>query len=660
MSKVRKVKTAAEVRQYKTDKYNLVKSKYKTILEILENDVSSICSNEKAKIEETFRLLREFNVTPNTISKILSHIKVNKNMADVTRYLLSNIFVSPFNFLTIEVALLRFRKCIQIKEARKLTVHPSVEVRGWLSDCFIKEFNKFYEELENVNTRYKQIFALPTSYLTENLRTIYLHRLTNEIVEKTDFNAVPYVTTDYFVRFEKQLGDDILDIFYDDEPADIDMEALTTFISSNETPEFKYDYEQKEAIQKALQYRASIINGAPGTGKSTIVKMINNFKQNVNVSNKLHIYNLGPTGLAAKNLQKCGTAGAGVCSTFHAFINKMRTIQYNKDPDFYNAHIHINADECSMVNMLLLRDLISTILTTRSMFKAKFTMTFIGDTSQLPPIGIGYPFKCMIDSDLFPITMLTKINRSVESISEKITKMNMDKRLARNDFVNNTFRFIDTADFRYQNIKSILDSLGFNPMDTHVLIPQHDKEPLCDTSTHEKLMKLPIQGIESTNYLLQRIWNNSKDGYTFINSQMVAVGDRVVRIVNDYKDEQISRVNGDSGIISYINTANNTVVIKYYDDNTKDEVVTYDEFSELFQLFYASSVHKMQGSQKTNIVIIVHPSHRWDKKLIYTAISRAQSNCIIIGNFNKFFRAQEEKSPKQFTYFMREFINYEL
>jgi len=656
-------RTKEEKQQKKTDTFNAYKSRYKSILELMKNETFGIkhaLNGEISKINHTFILLEKYNVSSNNVGKILNYLKVNKNVAWVTNYLLSNIFVNPFCFLTMEVTLLRFQKCMKIKNDMNLTVKPEDVVRGWLSDCFIKEFNKFYEEFEYVKARYKQLFALPTSYLTQNLRTIYLHRITREVVEKSNIHAVPYVTTEYFIQFEKQLGEDILNLFYDDEPEDIDTDKVMDFICDTSTIE--YNEQQKEAVKNALKYKGSIINGAPGTGKSTILTMVNRYMEETKCDEKLHIYNLGPTGLAAKNLHKCG----GCCSTIHAFINKMQSIQYTHgvDTNIHKSHIHINMDESSMVNMLVFRDLISTIMTTQKMFKARFTITFVGDISQLPPIGIGFPFKSIIDTGLFPVTELTVINRANDVIGEKITKMNTKKRIARNDFERDEFRFIETDNFTYENIESIMRNLNYTPNNTHVLIPQHDKDQLCDTSTREKVMNMQIQGIESTNYLLQRLWNNSRDGYTYIKSQMVAVGDRVVRTVNDYKDENCPRANGDSGEIFGIDIDKNEVTVRYYDLNrdgkVDTEVVSYDEFDELFKLFYASSVHKMQGSEKDNIVIIVHPSHRWNKKLIYTAISRAKSNCTIIGNFQRFFRAQEENDERHFTYFMREYVTLEV
>ena len=64
-------------------------------------------------------------------------------------------------------------------------------------------------------------------------------------------------------------------------------------------------------------------------------------------------------------------------------------------------------------------------------------------------------------------------------------------------------------------------------------------------------------------------------------------------------------------------------------------IVTYKsgEFDK-FTLAYAISIHKSQGSEYDNVVVILAKSFRrmFYNKLIYTAITRAKSSLIIIGN----------------------------
>jgi exodeoxyribonuclease V alpha subunit len=62
------------------------------------------------------------------------------------------------------------------------------------------------------------------------------------------------------------------------------------------------------------------------------------------------------------------------------------------------------------------------------------------------------------------------------------------------------------------------------------------------------------------------------------------------------------------------------------------------------ELAYAITVHKAQGSQWERIVVPVFDSRLLDRTLLYTAITRAQSQVVLVGDRNAFERAVMEPS----------------
>jgi exodeoxyribonuclease V alpha subunit len=52
------------------------------------------------------------------------------------------------------------------------------------------------------------------------------------------------------------------------------------------------------------------------------------------------------------------------------------------------------------------------------------------------------------------------------------------------------------------------------------------------------------------------------------------------------------------------------------------------------QLAYATSIHKMQGSEFPCSIVITHKSHAFmhHRNLLYTAVTRAQKSVVIIGD----------------------------
>ena len=90
--------------------------------------------------------------------------------------------------------------------------------------------------------------------------------------------------------------------------------------------------------------------------------------------------------------------------------------------------------------------------------------------------------------------------------------------------------------------------------------------------------------------------------------------------------------NGDIGYIKSIEYIDSKLYISI---DYMGNIVTYKsgEFDK-FTLAYAISIHKSQGSEYDNVVVILAKSFRrmFYNKLIYTAITRAKSSLIIIGN----------------------------
>ena len=119
--------------------------------------------------------------------------------------------------------------------------------------------------------------------------------------------------------------------------------------------------------------------------------------------------------------------------------------------------------------------------------------------------------------------------------------------------------------------------------------------------------------------------------------------------------------NGDIGIIS--KDVDDNIQIKYLETNMIQKV-SKEELYEDFQLAYCLTVHKVQGSQYDNIVLIMVDNHEfsWNnhtsKKLLYTAISRAKKNCIILGNPELFMNAQKQNNIVEITYFLKKFNQY--
>lgn len=105
------------------------------------------------------------------------------------------------------------------------------------------------------------------------------------------------------------------------------------------------------------------------------------------------------------------------------------------------------------------------------------------------------------------------------------------------------------------------------------------------------------------------------------------LGDKVMQTQNNF-DKDI--YNGDIGFIQGMDMIEHTLIVDF-DGRT----VTFD-WSEADQLTlaYAVSVHKAQGSEFPVVVMPVVTQHyiMLQRNLLYTAITRAKSLCVLAGS----------------------------
>jgi exodeoxyribonuclease V alpha subunit len=133
-------------------------------------------------------------------------------------------------------------------------------------------------------------------------------------------------------------------------------------------------------------------------------------------------------------------------------------------------------------------------------------------------------------------------------------------------------------------------------------------------------------GCQNLNALLQQTLNPhgpsvQRYGWTY------RLGDKVMQTVNNYDKEVF---NGDIGRIAGVDDGEQEITVRF-----ADRGVRYD-FNELDELIpaYATTVHKAQGSEYPAVVAPIHTQHYplLQRNLLYTAITRAQKLCVLIGS----------------------------
>ncbi len=119
-------------------------------------------------------------------------------------------------------------------------------------------------------------------------------------------------------------------------------------------------------------------------------------------------------------------------------------------------------------------------------------------------------------------------------------------------------------------------------------------------------------------------------------------GDRVIQLRNNY-DKLV--FNGEIGRIVAVDPERGRVGVAFEDNHAEYDLADLDELG----LAYAISVHKSQGSQYPAVVIPIHQSHylMLRRNLLYTAITRAERVCVLVGTRSALMQAVRNEDERR-------------
>lgn len=439
----------------------------------------------------------------------------------------------------------------------------------------------------------------------EYLKYIDSLALRNKIVL---FNE--YVTLTDFYSTEKSILMDINRI--NDIKSSIKVDKIDTYISEYEKiNNITFNNDQKDAIKGAILNNFFIITGGPGTGKTTIIKAIVMILKDILDLTHEDIALLAPTGRASKRMAESVGAPA---YTIHKYL------KWNKETesflvDEYNKSSErvVIVDESSMIDIFLFSSLLKGL-------KLNVKLILVGDANQLPSIGPGDLLNDLLHISTIKNKYLNTIYRVKEGsyITYLANDIKNKKHFDKFPANYSDFKFIESSD---DDIKKYLSEIvtkavnkGIHSENFQVLAPMYKG----------------VNGIDSLNSMMANIFNPDSEKF-IIGDKYFRINDKVIQLVNDVDNNVY---NGDIGYIRDIYYLDKKMVVEIdYSGN----IVEYKsgEFDK-FNLAYAVSIHKSQGSEYANVVIILARSFNrmFYNKLIYTAVTRAKSSLIILGSID--------------------------
>lgn len=396
------------------------------------------------------------------------------------------------------------------------------------------------------------------------------------------------------------------------------------------------DKRQREAVIEAVKHGILILTGGPGTGKTTTINaMIHYFE-----SQGLDIFLAAPTGRAAKRMTE---ATGYEAQTIH------RLLEVNGNPEEHEGRSGFSRneenpleadviiiDEVSMVDLPLMHALLRAIVPgTRTIF--------VGDENQLPSVGPGSVLKDLQQAGCFATVRLTRIFRQAAESDIVINahKINNGEMVVL-DNKSEDFFFLKRQDAN--TIISVVITLLQKKLPKYVDAEMYDIQVLTP-------MRKGLLGVERLNRILQEYLNppDRKKAEKEYGEKLFREGDKVMQIKNNYQleweiatkyglvvDKGVGIFNGDMGVITNINTYNETLEVEY-DEKRK---VTYPfQLLDELELAYAITIHKAQGSEYPAVVIPLLPGPRqlYHRNLLYTAVTRAKKCVTLVGSDATFY-----------------------
>jgi exodeoxyribonuclease V alpha subunit len=375
----------------------------------------------------------------------------------------------------------------------------------------------------------------------------------------------------------------------------------------DEAPEDGLTDEQWAAVRGAFASRISVLTGGPGVGKTVCTRAIVAEAKAANARIAL----CAPTGRAARRMEE---------ATGHPAQTIHRLLEWSpgRPPGFGPNHPLpvdlVIVDESSMLNLRLIEVLLGGLAESTH-------VVFVGDADQLPPIGAGKPFEDLIASGVAPVVRLSHIFRQAarSMITTAAHEVNQGRppHLAPDEDQDHDFFFIERPNPE-RALETVVEVVAERAP------ARFDVDPIREVQVLAPMYK-GAAGIDALNERLQQSLNPS--GRPAVGERF-RVDDRLIQTRNSHE----------------LGLMNGAIVFLRADDPDEEEIlvdtdegeslaIPYGETATL-RLAYAISVHKAQGCEVPVVVAVCHRSHSrmLTRPLLYTAITRARTSCVLVGD----------------------------
>lgn len=372
--------------------------------------------------------------------------------------------------------------------------------------------------------------------------------------------------------------------------------------------------QQWEAVHLAAAKPLVLITGGAGVGKTTVLRALYAVYDRVGIA----VTQLALAGRAAKRMQE---ATGRPASTIANFLRSW------KGSSFDERHVVI-VDEASMVDIITMSQLCELL-------GPSPRLVLVGDPAQLMPVGPGLVLHALTQVPQVPVAQLTVVKRYGGAIAAAAASIRQG---------------------RWPELPSDAEAAI-----TFIARPAHPSTS-AETSIPETVLHLYRQDPENTQVLCAR--RNGVDGTKGLNAlcQSEFTADAKAVQVWDEQHNAYGCVgfhlgdpvlctrnlwgwglqNGSLGVVVQVDDEPRMLANEEgeetglalawvdWDDGVRRPII--EEMLDDLELGYAITVHKAQGSQWPRVIVPLTGHRLLDRTLVYTAVTRAQRQVLLVGD----------------------------
>ena len=434
-------------------------------------------------------------------------------------------------------------------------------------------------------------------------------------------------------RAEERIADAVADAM--DESLDTGRDPNWPTIAAAGEGEIGLSAHQADELAKAIGGFVGVLRGSPGTGKTFAAAAV--ARSVIAAHGDATVAFAAPTGKAAVRLTEALAAAGVPCEA--VTIHRLLQVESGGDGiDFGFRHRpgnplpyrYIFVDESSMIDAALM----ASLLDARA---AGTHVLFLGDPYQLPPVGRGKPFLDLAGS-IPHVGELREVRRNAGLIVSACAAMR-DREPWRpadepdpDDPAANLGLLPagegDIAERIETAVRRVAAGEAFDPVwETQVLVPLNDRGPASRTALNPILQDVLNAGgekVAGTDWrvgdkvvCLKNTRHKAGPGHDHaatpadVNGMLPVANGELGEVVQGDRGRALVRLPGPDRIVWVLKGAN-------------------------WDLGYALSVHKSQGSEWPLAIVALDPSGAaarvGSRNWLYTAVSRAKRLCLLVGS----------------------------